>query len=180
MDIIHQISNNSSKLKNRTLTYDGDSILEPDSIIEMLLSGADISNICTTKLTPDIKQYNRSSISKIGIKENLKPFDLSWNIPEKYKNINVLEYVINKYVNNALKFEKDRYNRLVNEIRIYEKNGLEDFLRSLIYINDVFEENNIVHGVGRGSSVASYVLYIIGIHMIDAFEYDLDFNEFIK
>jgi DNA polymerase III alpha subunit len=42
------------------------------------------------------------------------------------------------------------------------------------------KENKIVWGVGRGSSVASYVLYLIGVHRIDSIKYDLDIREFLK
>jgi DNA polymerase III alpha subunit len=40
--------------------------------------------------------------------------------------------------------------------------------------------SNIVWGVGRGSSVASYALYLIGIHKIDPIKYNLSINEFFK
>jgi DNA polymerase III alpha subunit len=39
---------------------------------------------------------------------------------------------------------------------------------------------DIIWGVGRGSSVASYVLYIIGIHRINSIQYDLDYKEFLR
>jgi DNA polymerase III alpha subunit len=42
------------------------------------------------------------------------------------------------------------------------------------------KERNIVWGVGRGSSVASYVLFLIGTHKVDSVKYELDFNEFLK
>jgi DNA polymerase III alpha subunit len=41
-------------------------------------------------------------------------------------------------------------------------------------------DNNIVWGVGRGSSIASFVLYLIGIHRINSLYYDLSINEFLK
>jgi DNA polymerase III alpha subunit len=40
--------------------------------------------------------------------------------------------------------------------------------------------NNIVWGVGRGSSVASYVLYLLGVHKVDSIKYGLDIREFLK
>jgi DNA polymerase III alpha subunit len=40
--------------------------------------------------------------------------------------------------------------------------------------------NNIVWGVGRGSSVASYVLFLIGIHKVDSLYYDLPIEEFLR
>ncbi len=41
-------------------------------------------------------------------------------------------------------------------------------------------DNEVIWGVGRGSSVASYVLYLIGIHKVDSMYYDLPINEFLR
>jgi len=41
-------------------------------------------------------------------------------------------------------------------------------------------KNNIVWGVGRGSSVASYVLFLLGVHKIDSMYYELSVDEFLK
>jgi len=40
--------------------------------------------------------------------------------------------------------------------------------------------NNIVWGLGRGSSTASYVLYLLGVHKINSLYYDLSIEEFLK
>ena len=48
------------------------------------------------------------------------------------------------------------------------------------YVVDTLRDNNIVWGVGRGSSVSSYVLYLIGIHKIDSVKYALPIDEFFK
>jgi DNA polymerase III alpha subunit len=48
------------------------------------------------------------------------------------------------------------------------------------YLVDTLRKNIIVWGVGRGSSVASYILYLIGVHRIDSLYYDLDIAEFLK
>jgi DNA polymerase III alpha subunit len=42
------------------------------------------------------------------------------------------------------------------------------------------QDNRIIWGVGRGSSVASYVLYKLGVHRIDSMYYDLDPQEFLR
>jgi DNA polymerase III alpha subunit len=38
----------------------------------------------------------------------------------------------------------------------------------------------VLWGVGRGSSVASYCLYILGVHKVDSIKYELDIHEFLK
>jgi hypothetical protein len=49
-----------------------------------------------------------------------------------------------------------------------------------LYLVDFMRENKIVWGVGRGSSVASYILYIIGVHKVNSIQYGLDFHEFMR
>jgi len=63
---------------------------------------------------------------------------------------------------------------------LYIDRELIDLLRYLKYFVDTMRANNIVWGLGRGSSVASYVLYLIGVHRINSMYYDLDIGEFLK
>jgi DNA polymerase III alpha subunit len=53
-------------------------------------------------------------------------------------------------------------------------------LRWLKYFVDTMRKNNLIWGVGRGSSVSSYVLFLLEIHKIDSLRYDLDIKEFLK
>ena len=70
--------------------------------------------------------------------------------------------------------------RCGEELLLYQERDLFNLLRYMKYLVDTMRKNNIVWGVGRGSSVASYVLYLIGIHRIDSIKYNLDINEFLK
>ena len=63
---------------------------------------------------------------------------------------------------------------------LFQEREAFDLLRYLKYLVDTMRKNNIVWGVGRGSSVASYVLYLIGVHKINSMYYDLDIAEFLK
>ena len=53
-------------------------------------------------------------------------------------------------------------------------------LKTMKYVVDTLRTNNVIWGVGRGSSVASYVLHIIGVHKIDSVKYNLPIEEFFK
>ena len=66
------------------------------------------------------------------------------------------------------------------EIIEYEARGMLDLLCYMVYLVDFMRENKIVWGVGRGSSVSSYILYLIGVHKVDSIQYGLDFNEFMR
>ena len=91
----------------------------------------------------------------------------NWFIPDEYKNLDIKSYVLDRTPAHAI----DRVNE---ELNLYDKYNIIDVLKVCIYIIDTLRKNNIVWGVGRGSSVASYVLYIIGVHKVDSIKYELD------
>jgi DNA polymerase III alpha subunit len=66
------------------------------------------------------------------------------------------------------------------ELLLYQEREMFDLLRYLKYLVDTMKENNIVWGVGRGSSVASHVLYKLGVHRINSLYYNLDITEFLR
>ena len=101
----------------------------------------------------------------------------NWFMPEEYKNLDIVDYLM---VKARKKTHTLHYLRTEAELGVYEKRGLFSLLRFLVYLVDTMKERNIVWGVGRGSSVASYVLFLIGIHKVDSVKYELDFNEFLK
>jgi len=79
-----------------------------------------------------------------------------------------------------LKNNTKEVKRLEEELEAFYKNDMFDLLRYMIYLVDFMRKNNIVWGVGRGSSVASYVLYLIGVHRINPIQYGLDWREFLR
>ena len=63
---------------------------------------------------------------------------------------------------------------------MFQERNLFNLLKYLKYLVDIMRDNNVIWGVGRGSSVASYVLYLLGVHRIDSMYYDLDPGEFLR
>ena len=98
-----------------------------------------------------------------------------WFMPDEYKNLDIYNYFLNKAPD-----EPEEMARVCEELHEYEKRGMFNLLKFLVYLVDIMRENNIVWGVGRGSSVASYVLYLIGIHKINSIQYGLDWHEFMR
>ena len=99
---------------------------------------------------------------------------LNWFMPELYKQFDIEDYVL------GLCNTPEEKQRVEYELNLYKSHAMMDVLQFLKYMVDTLRENNIVWGVGRGSSVASYVLYLIGIHKIDSLYYDLDVEEFLR
>ena len=97
-----------------------------------------------------------------------------WHMPEEYQNTDIAEYVLNLCRTDA------ELQRVGRELLLFQERGLFDLLRYLRYLVDVLKQNRVIWGVGRGSSVASYVLYLLGVHRIDSIYYDLDPAEFLR
>jgi DNA polymerase III alpha subunit len=121
--------------------------------------------------TPRLIQYATSS-------ETVEEFDArlqsEWRMPDEYKQLDIAQWVLEQCTTDA------QLQRVGEELLLYLDRDLFPLLQYLKYMVDTMRKHNIVWGVGRGSSVSSYVLYLIGIHKIDALFYDLDINEFLK
>lgn len=97
-----------------------------------------------------------------------------WHMPEEYKNLDIAQHVL------SLCNSEAELQRCGHELLLYQERDLFDLLRYLKYLVDVMQDNNIIWGVGRGSSVASYVLYKLGVHRIDSMFYNLQPEEFLR
>ena len=97
-----------------------------------------------------------------------------WHMPDEYRQLDVAKYILDKCTTDA------ELQRVGEELLLYMERDLFDLLRYLVYLVDTMRANDIIWGVGRGSSVASYVLYLIGIHRVDSMYYDLDVREFLR
>jgi hypothetical protein len=121
-----------------------------------------------------------------GEEANPDPSTFTWNIPEKYQSMNVIKHlqraVENHFQTHGLTGEACRayVDRVDQELELIKERGMEDFIRSMIYLIDVFRANNVVWGVGRGSSVESLVLFLIGVHKIDPVLYEIPLEHFFR
>jgi DNA polymerase III alpha subunit len=98
----------------------------------------------------------------------------SWHMPESYKNMDIAAHVLGLCASQA------ELQRCGQELLLYQERDLFDLLRYLKYLVDVMQEHEIIWGVGRGSSVASHVLYKLGVHRINSLHYNLDIQEFLR
>jgi DNA polymerase III alpha subunit len=129
------------------------------------------------------RQQNADPIPALEAQEDLTDvsidfFDESnqcdWFMPEDKVHHNLIEMLY------GMCNTEEQRARVDLELQLYIQHGMLDLLFYLKYLVDTMRENNIVWGVGRGSSVASYVLYLLGVHKIDSIKYELDIHEFLK
>ena len=95
-------------------------------------------------------------------------------MPDEYQTLDIAEHVL------GLCQSEPELQRCGAELLLYQERDLFNLLRYLKYLVDVMTQNQIVWGVGRGSSVASFVLYKLGVHRIDSLHYNLDVTEFLR
>jgi hypothetical protein len=145
----------------------------PKKRFEKVLSENSIvfPDILELEYIPDIKQYQELNISVID-------FDIqnqnNYFMPDEYKNIDIAKHVLDLCVTDV------ELQRVGTELLLYQERNMFNILKYLKYLVDTLKSNNIVFGVGRGSSVSSYVLYLLGVHKINSLYYDLDITEFLK
>ena len=145
---------------------------EQELIQGILRHGPDILEHCQT--SADLTQYlTRVNDERLPypIPKDINP--QHWFIPRDYCP-NLPEYLYSQCTTN------EQRDRVSLELELFVKNDMYDVLTAMKYIVDTLRENNVVWGVGRGSSVASYVLHLIGVHKIDSIKYNIPIEEFFK
>jgi DNA polymerase III alpha subunit len=95
-------------------------------------------------------------------------------MPAEYKTYDIVDWLYCKCTN------VEQKNRVTEELTAFAERDMILLLKWLKYFVDTCEKEGIVWGLGRGSSVASYVLYLIGVHSIDSIKYNLDWQEFLR
>jgi DNA polymerase III alpha subunit len=97
-----------------------------------------------------------------------------WFMPMEYQKFDIEQYCLD------LCKTPEQTQRVEHELELYRKYDMIMHLKAMKYMVDTMRNNNVVWGVGRGSSVSSYCLFLIGVHRIDSIKYDLPLEEFFK
>jgi len=172
------------------MRYDnyGQAVVTTQDLCELLYRNPDID--LSRFLVEDCGQFN-SSIKSLHYKmpalkayvpvaatETVEEFDhrnqSNWHMPDSYKELDIAKWLL------ELCTTQEELQRVGQELLLYQERGLFPMLQYLKYLVDTLRQNNVVWGVGRGSSVASYVLYLLGIHKINSIRYELSIEEFLK
>ena len=136
--------------------------------------GPDILEHCQT--SDDLTQYI-SRLHQEHLNYPISPQEIdttNWFIPYEYKTMDIVDWLYQQCPSLEIR------ERVVEELRLFAKHDMMPVLKTMKYVVDTLRANNVVWGVGRGSSVASYVLFMIGVHKIDSVKYKLPINEFFK
>lgn len=151
--------------------------------IELLYRGRDISTVPFAMGVAELHNKYADTLELHQLFTDTQ-YSKEFNIPRHYKELDVEEYVrglvpqLSSAEIHGLPVNPET--RVEEELALYKARNMYSVLQLMIYIVDTMRKSNIVWGVGRGSAVSSYVLYLIGIHKVDSIKYNLDIKEFLK
>lgn len=169
-------------LGNRTVLEDGTVICETAALVEILYAGQDIQGtFCLSK--EDQEEWDRANIdcdtdwqgpvfSTTPAYQSIDWYD-HWFTPEPYASINLTTWCLERCKT------QEEIDRVIGEIKEYESRNMIPIMKHLIYCVDVWRKHKILWGVGRGSSVCSFVLYLIGINRINPLKFNLPLDEWL-
>jgi len=157
--------------------------------IEQLYGGNDISNFVDNQQEIDKHNEFAKHFEIDDIIVPAKPIKNAidfhneqadaWHMPDSYQTLDVEQFLAQRLQSLGLTSEK-YIDTLSAELKEFNDRKMTKLIKFLIYLMDTCKQNNIVTGVGRGSSVASLVLYLIGVHYIDPIKYNLNYKEFLR
>ncbi len=172
------------ELPDRTVTDRGEVILSYEALLRRARGGESLDGLLTHP-HPDVDLYGLRSGRPLevwrdqGDLEGPSPSTFGWNIPEEFQTLDVEELAVEMLVERGL--TQDPYpERLAAELEQMRARDMFPFIRCLLYVVQTFRDNKVVWGVGRGSSCASLVLFVLGINKVDPVRYDIPMEEFLK
>ena len=169
----------------RTDQY-GQMIYNEDDLVDMVMRGITLDHLSAVIVEPGVSLEQASAylqqvpelveyaFTDMPVEEFDQFKQNIWHMPEEYKQLDIAEHILSLCDSDA------KLQRCGQELLLFQERNLFDLLRYLKYLVDTLRANNMIWGVGRGSSVASYVLYLLGVHRIDSIFYDLEPTEFLR
>lgn len=161
-------------------------IYNEDDLVDMIMRGITLDHLSGVIVEPGVSLEQASAYLQqipelveyaftVMPVEEFDQFKQNiWHMPEEYKNLDIAEHILSLCDSDA------KLQRCGQELLLFQERNLFDLLRYLKYLVDTMRSHNMIWGVGRGSSVASYVLYLLGVHRIDSIYYDLEPTEFLR
>lgn len=157
----------------------GNPVFNEKDLFDALYQGHQLPFFTLTENSKEIEQLKKYIDLQYNIFDTISKEDFdrknqnTWFMPDEYKNLDIEGFLVHVC-------PKENYQRLIDELQEFRERNMLELLCWLKYFVDTCRKNGILWGVGRGSSVSSYVLYLIGVHKIDPIKYNLDWREFLR
>lgn len=167
----------------------GEIIFSEDDVCDLVMQGRDVSSFqgmlvdasvdlekasLLLDCIPALVNYDTLHNEAESIEDFDRRLQQTWYMPDSYKQLDIAQHILDLCTTDA------ELQRCGHELLLYQERDLFNLLRFLKYLVDTMIANRVIWGVGRGSSVASYVLYKLKVHRIDSMFYELDVEEFLR
>jgi DNA polymerase III alpha subunit len=164
----------------------GQIVFNEDDLMNYIMKGKDIDDMhealvdqtvnidSITDLLENPPKFTKYNKPNLTIPEFDSKCQDNWYMPQEYKDLDIAKFVLD------LCTTQEQLQRCGEELLLYQERNLFNLLRYMVYLVVTMKQNNIIWGVGRGSSVSSYILYLIGVHKIDSLYYCLDVRDFLR
>ena len=171
------------------INHVGEHVYDDSDLVDLIMQGQDVLSLSHIVInsTVDLNQivelledpgqsltWHRPADNEISIEQYDRQQQSHWYMPDNYRDMDIAKHVLDLCQGDA------ELQRAGQELLMFQERGMFDLLRYLAYLVSVMRENDIIWGVGRGSSVASFVLYKLGVHRVNSLYYDLDPGEFLR
>ena len=162
----------------------GQNILSELDIIDLIMRNPERS-VKTTLVEPGVNTVNKLDLDdfpnfinyveqNITLAEFDKLYQESRLMPHEFQDLDIVQHILDLCKTDA------ELQRVGEELILFQERDMLTLLKYLTYLVETMRKHGIVWGVGRGSSVASYTLYLLGVHKINSMYYGLDISEFLK
>jgi DNA polymerase III alpha subunit len=174
----------NTKLNDRTLWADGASSYSTVQLQNYFLNGSfDLEHVFIDEIDGELKNFIKFSGIDLQVKYKNKDLDTAWNFSDSIKNIemeNIIVQRLTEYINENPKNKEEAIKRVLDELDEFKAKNLLSLIILVHYIVDQFTKNNVVWGVGRGSSCACFIFYLLKLHMVDCITFDIPMSEFFR
>lgn len=172
-----------TELSDRTLWYDGVCEVDSRQVPDLLLLGTPVQQLIVRHPDSDIDQFNTLSDEIIQSDRQSPPIlDYAWRLPAHIMSLDLTELCSERlevYLAARPHLRADSYiSRLRVELQEISNRNLDHTIRAVIYVLQTMRAAGKVWGVGRGSSCASLVLFLLELHSVDPVLYSISHTEF--
>lgn len=166
------------KTSTRILLNSGDSIVTPQAAAELLFLNGELPPGVKVQDSFDTDAYHTWK----GVSVGERAIDGPAPSPQQDFSEGQVESLLDKLATHRRDdtSEAAHFQRIEKEIDYFERIGAVGFLLNLDNLIQEFQKADVIWGVGRGSSCASYLLYLLRVHDINPIKYDIPFSEFSK
>lgn len=169
-------------IDNRFISECGNMVLTTEGVIDMMMLAKDMHGVLIEN-TPEL-------IKGLPVLEGAIVYDPDTDDVKEIKwamfdmtETEIIDEIIDRCKNgkHADLMNDDAYmNRIEQELVEVVNEQQEGFILSVAMICDTLDQNGILRGFGRGSSCASLLLFMLGVHDVDPVMYDIPMSEFFK